>query len=757
MIRFGLLEAYNALSYRHLKVDLDDRGLVLIGGGNGAGKTTIFDILTHALYGQTSKDKVRDNKILNMYHPEDLSINTRFDVCDDKYRIRQTRNHSVYGTSFLLEKNGANIGKKTNRSENKDAQASVAGILDLSLREFFGSIYLSQNYTHMMVDGKPSEKQQYLVKQFGLEKLDLAVAEIKERAEKAIVDTSTKDIEATILECEAQLKEIDHDIETKCQTLHETQQALQRKLSALHIKIGKAESEERSRGRLLQLEGVSAITAADMAIKLTEAREALTDAEANIALAKKRTTIVDQLSKLSPGTTEELASIEAELQTLREQVNTFSRDAAKYRELQRLEGQQVDSVDTEWSTALQEKLDRNLTLVGELKADIRAKSAFLSKLTTITGACPTCSRPLSDHEKEEILSREETEKSSLEQALSKKSTVLAGLQELQATIDVYQKHQARVTTAVSALSMPRDFYDTFDQKSVHEQVNELSARCTSIKSYLSFVQRLEQLPVPDGAHSESDLIRLKQAITALEVERDQRLEYDTLKASLSGEEYDIGRLRSGKETIETLLSEAQEELLNAQLQSRMLQQFQAKLKSSRATLATSQAARRTAHVKQVLHLAMKDLRLLRLHEGNEKLARVLPEYINVLFRNENVVVKVDEANETSCDLIFEKGGVPIPVTNVSGGQGKKLGLAIVFAFRRLRLQKSNILVADEPYGDLQPEAREAAFEIMRDLLASEESLKSIFVVSHESDIKMQRYDARWMVQYDGKESRLVEE
>ena len=93
---------------------LGDRGLFLITGDTGAGKTTIFDAISFALYGEASGEIREAGMFRSKYASEQTPTfaELTFSIQEKRYRVRRNPEYlrpKGRGTGFTVQKSDAEL------------------------------------------------------------------------------------------------------------------------------------------------------------------------------------------------------------------------------------------------------------------------------------------------------------------------------------------------------------------------------------------------------------------------------------------------------------------------------------------------------------------------------------------------------------------------------------------------------------------------------------------------------------------------
>jgi len=160
-------------------LDLDklgDSGLYLITGDTGAGKTTIFDAITYALYGEASGSDRKVQMLRSKYaEPETLtSVELDFIYGGKKYSIQRNPEYTrpkSRGEGTTVEKASARLTYPDGRSVDrvKDVNDAVVDILGLTREQFAQIAMIAQGDFRRMLTSSTEERKAIFTKLFHTE------------------------------------------------------------------------------------------------------------------------------------------------------------------------------------------------------------------------------------------------------------------------------------------------------------------------------------------------------------------------------------------------------------------------------------------------------------------------------------------------------------------------------------------------------------------------------------------------------------
>jgi exonuclease SbcC len=163
-------------------LDFSSLDLFAITGPTGAGKSSLIDALTFALYGQVPRVG-REYRQLMSHGAERLSVKLDFRMGEETYRIARTLKSSGAPQSRL--ERVSKTGTHPVADRVKDIEDEVGRILGLDYDGFTRSVVLPQGQFDAFLKGKPEERRKILVTLLGLDVYERMHAIVNRKASDA--------------------------------------------------------------------------------------------------------------------------------------------------------------------------------------------------------------------------------------------------------------------------------------------------------------------------------------------------------------------------------------------------------------------------------------------------------------------------------------------------------------------------------------------------------------------------------------------
>lgn len=210
--------------YEHQVIDFTqftDRSLFLVAGNTGAGKTTIFDAMCYALFGQTINDRDRSAAALRSdFAPADQEtmVKFTFEHQDLKYQIMRRPKQVLKGRrGNLVEHNQAvdliyplESDHPHEITKIKEADTFITDLLNLTRDQFKQIVLLPQGKFRQFLDSDSNTKEVLLRDLFNTSRYDQWATQLKNdlrEQKKSLTTQETKlqSLKETVTEIDAQL------------------------------------------------------------------------------------------------------------------------------------------------------------------------------------------------------------------------------------------------------------------------------------------------------------------------------------------------------------------------------------------------------------------------------------------------------------------------------------------------------------------------------------------------------------------------
>jgi DNA repair protein SbcC/Rad50 len=348
----------NFKSHADTKIEFGS-GINVILGDNGAGKTSILEAVSFALF----KDYSGNAEKLLRTGAKAMEVSVTFSCSGRKYRVLRKRSRGVSESRlFVIE--GAK--EKEMRSGDTGVDEEIEEILGIDKHMFANAIYVRQGEIEKLLTETPFRKKQLIGKLIGIEALEKAWEGMKPvmdvyRERKAVAEGQIMREEAT----KARISEAKGQIAETRERMGKTMQ----KIEELEKKLSKAQADEK---KLAQNEGKYA------------------------GLEVKKAELLEMSSRE-----------ERRLSDIKRQLSEASRAAGKLSTIGKsLAPGRIDELTAE-EKSLEDAVSRAAGSIGALEGRLSETREMKSKLPGSAESCPLCGAKLSQVRRIEIAAEKE--------------------------------------------------------------------------------------------------------------------------------------------------------------------------------------------------------------------------------------------------------------------------------------------------------------------------------------------------------------
>ena len=775
------LKLENFKKYTNFEIAFES-GLIGIIGKNGAGKSTIFEAILFALYGELKskgdKEVVRNS---NASSKDAVIVELDFEFDTIEYKVIREFRGKTLSANAKLYKNSELI-----TTGAKEVTTSIINLTKMSKDAFVHTLFASQKELTSLSNSKPEDRKKMIRKLLGLEKIDFVEKELIEKSRElkreisafAEVLLSAEDISIKkehILEYTKQSQEIQKDINTRITLLDSTkieEQTTKQELE-LYTKTKEQKQSLHARCELLKSSIKSHQINQDklsnelnnLKVKQEELRGLQSVKEEYISLHEsiKEQEKLKEFHIRKEGLILEQNELREQYKKAKETISLLEFETKEHKELVEKEKALEVKLESIKQTLLQIQTNEK-ALLQEIAGEQKLISDISKKIENITNLgresnCPTCTRPLLDEYDNVILSLEHIVKTTQKEKIDKATINLEEIQKNKEQIEesqkAYIKEHFELSKAINLiesknkdLQLQKEHFEKVTQKGVknktelakleiysydntiHEQMlekqKELKTKYEYVLSLETMLKRVDS--IKEGLQtsiSNQDKYNLELLQKDLEF---QAINYDEVKHKEKIKQYD--EVQTQKDSLTAVINELKVKIATIQGQIKTIQES---LNNNEIQLSKVQTKKDDLTDYEKIKISLAEFKT----KLNSKVAPRISDIASTMYAQitKGKYQHIEVSNDF--DFYIYDEGKKYPIERFSGGEIDLANLVLRIAISKTLSELSGtssveFLAFDEVFGS-QDESRR--MEILEAFHTIKEQYRQIFLISHEMEIK----------------------
>src|SRR3989344_2280934 len=423
------IKLQNCKSHAETELNFSD-GINVIVGAMGAGKSSVLQAISFALFGTFSELKRKELKISDIVKRnaefKNASVDVELNFANNILQIKRTIEDG--STKEAVIRTGD--GKMLAGTNPAQVNAYLKNILKIDEDVFLRTIYAKQNEIDLFLDLTPAERkarldalmfidkfetarkncvtlanritdkkiaEEYIIREFKIEELEKEIETLKidsDSLQKEKNNSASKisEVEKEKSALETKLRQLRKIFEEKSR-LEEKKQLLGKQLAELKEKLQSAEPEEDLQAIRAKIDAVKAKIFENQKSKV-RLKEDLDKSQRNALELEKRLGALENSAEKLSGELSRIEKLKSEL-----------RELEIYGNMIFLNGKIKESEEN-----LQKHSDERSQILGE----ITVLKKHLADLESVSGACPVCAAELAETKKSELVAQRKAKISELE-------------------------------------------------------------------------------------------------------------------------------------------------------------------------------------------------------------------------------------------------------------------------------------------------------------------------------------------------------